>query len=147
MYVGRSRLCVCLCVSVPRRILTLLHRPRCNLGEWQRCPLVVQYWLDLPLVHGFRCYDNRRTLQCKHISIDVTTICTTPSRVFSNLGPIFTAFSQVQQQTCPEREMLVSACSCSVNWFLTLARLSFSIASMRPACVLAFLSNGRDTSL
>jgi len=30
MYIGHARMCV----SVPRHILTLLHRPRCNLGEW-----------------------------------------------------------------------------------------------------------------
>ena len=54
MYVGHARLCVC----VPRRIPTLLHRPRCDLGEWQGCPLVVHYWADLQSVHGFRCYDN-----------------------------------------------------------------------------------------
>jgi len=29
MYIGHSRLCVCL--SVPRRILTLLHGPGCKL--------------------------------------------------------------------------------------------------------------------
>jgi len=38
MYIGNARLylCVCLlvCLSVPRRIPTLLHRPGCNLGEW-----------------------------------------------------------------------------------------------------------------
>jgi len=41
-----GRLCVCVSVglsvclsmyvSVPRRILTLLHRPGCKLGEWYR---------------------------------------------------------------------------------------------------------------
>jgi len=36
MYIGRDRLCVCLCVrvSVARRIPTLLHRPGCNSEEW-----------------------------------------------------------------------------------------------------------------
>jgi len=32
MYIGRGRLCVCL--SVARRIPTLLHGPGYNLGEW-----------------------------------------------------------------------------------------------------------------
>jgi len=32
MYIGHSHLCVCL--SVPRSIPTLLHGPGCNLGEW-----------------------------------------------------------------------------------------------------------------
>jgi len=51
---GHGRLCVCcvfvclsMCLSVPGRIATLLHRPGCNLGElYMRCPLVVQYWAD-----------------------------------------------------------------------------------------------------
>ena len=35
MYIRQGRLCVCLsvCLSVPRRIPTLLHGPRCNLEE------------------------------------------------------------------------------------------------------------------
>jgi len=31
------------------------------------CPLVVHYWADLQLVHGFRCYDN--THICKLIAL------------------------------------------------------------------------------
>jgi len=58
MYIGHARLCVFLCVSVPRCIPTLLHGPECNSGEWQRCPLVVHCWADLQSVHGFRCYDS-----------------------------------------------------------------------------------------
>jgi len=54
MYIGHA----CLCVSVPRRIPTLLHGPRCNVGNGRRCPSVVYYWVDLQSVHGFRCYDN-----------------------------------------------------------------------------------------
>ena len=37
MYIGHGRLCllrVSVCLSVPRRIPTLLHGPRCKLGEW-----------------------------------------------------------------------------------------------------------------
>jgi len=60
MYIGHGRLRVCLsdCLSVPRRILILLHGPGCNLGDDRGCPLVVHYWADLQSVHGFRCYDN-----------------------------------------------------------------------------------------
>ena len=46
------------CVSVPRRIPTLLHGPGCKLGNGRGCPLVVYYWVDFQSVHGFRCYDN-----------------------------------------------------------------------------------------
>jgi len=46
---------VSVCVTVPRRIPTLLHEPGRNFGE---CPLVVHCWANLQSVHGFRCYDN-----------------------------------------------------------------------------------------
>ena len=46
--------CVCVCVSVACHIPTLLHGPGCNFGGM----VVVQYWVDLQSVHGFRCYDN-----------------------------------------------------------------------------------------
>ena len=49
---------VSVCLSVPRRIPTLLHGPGCNLGNGRGCRLVVHYWADLQSVHGFRCYDN-----------------------------------------------------------------------------------------
>ena len=52
MYIGHGRVCVCL--SLPRRIPTLLHGLGCNLGKGRGCPLAVHYWA----VHGFRCYDN-----------------------------------------------------------------------------------------
>jgi len=60
MYIGHGRLCVCLsvCLSVPHCIPTLLHGPRCKLGNDRGCPLVVHYWVDLQSVHWFRCYDN-----------------------------------------------------------------------------------------
>jgi len=54
MHFGHCRLCVTL--SVPRRIHTLLHKSGCNLGNGTRCPLVVHYWADLQSAHGFHCY-------------------------------------------------------------------------------------------
>jgi len=57
MYIGHGRLCACL--SVPRRIPTLLHGSGCKLGNCRGCRLVkLHYWADLQSVHGFRCYDN-----------------------------------------------------------------------------------------
>ena len=50
--------CLCICLSDPRRIPTLLHGPRCNYRNGRGDPLVVHYWADLQSVHGFRCYDN-----------------------------------------------------------------------------------------
>ena len=59
MYIGHGRLCVCL--SVPRRIPTLLHGLGyglgCNLGNGRGCPLVVYCWADFQSVDAFRCYD------------------------------------------------------------------------------------------
>jgi len=56
MYIGHGRLCVCL--SVPRSIRTILHGPECKFGNGRGCPLVVHFWADLQSVHRFRCYDN-----------------------------------------------------------------------------------------
>jgi len=50
MYIGHARLCVC--VSVPRRMPTLLHGHGCKLGNGKGCPLVVHYWADLQSMHG-----------------------------------------------------------------------------------------------
>jgi len=55
------------CLSVPRRISSLMHGPGCNSREWYWCPLVVHYWADLQSVHGFRCYDNMHV--CKLIAL------------------------------------------------------------------------------
>jgi len=49
---------VSICLFVPCRLPTLLHGPGCNLGEWWQCTVVVHYWVDLQLVHGFRCCVN-----------------------------------------------------------------------------------------
>ena len=68
MYIGSDRLFVRL--SIPRRIPTLLHRPGCDLGEWQGFPLVVQYLADLQLVHGFCCYDSiARKAKCQRVLV------------------------------------------------------------------------------
>jgi len=56
MYIGRGRH---VWLSVPRRILTLLHGPGCNLGNGiAGGHVVVHNWAELESVHGFRCYDN-----------------------------------------------------------------------------------------
>jgi len=52
---------VSVCVSVPRRVPTLLHGPGCNLGNDRGCPLVVHCQEYLQSVDGFRCYDNIAT--------------------------------------------------------------------------------------
>jgi len=60
MYSGHGclcALCLCVCLSVPRHIPTLLHKPRCKLGNGREYPAVVHYWADLQSVHGFRWHD------------------------------------------------------------------------------------------
>jgi len=67
MYSGHDRMCVCW--SVPRHIPTLLHEPE---REWQGCPLVVHYWVDMQSAHGFHCYDNIPV--CKLIALDTANV-------------------------------------------------------------------------
>jgi len=56
MYVGHA--CLCVCLSIPHCISTLLHGPGCSLANGSGCPVVVHDWADLQSVHGFRCYDS-----------------------------------------------------------------------------------------
>jgi len=42
-----TRICVSVCVSVPRRMTTLLHGPGCNSEEWYKVPP------SCPLLDGF----------------------------------------------------------------------------------------------
>ena len=44
-----------MCLSVHRRMPTLLHGPGCKLREWYGCPIVVHFLADF---QGFRSYDN-----------------------------------------------------------------------------------------
>jgi len=55
MYIGHGRLCVCLSLAAfPHYCMDL----DVTWGNVRRYPLVVHYWADLQLVHGFCCYDN-----------------------------------------------------------------------------------------
>ena len=56
MYFGNG--CLCVCLSVPSRIPTLLHAPGSNLGNGSECRLIVDYWVDLQSVRVFCCCDN-----------------------------------------------------------------------------------------
>jgi len=63
MYCGRGRLCVCVYVSDFLSLAELLLYSTDSdviLGIGRGCSLVVHYWADLQLVHGFGCYGNIR---------------------------------------------------------------------------------------
>jgi len=64
------------CPSVLHRIptVTLLHGPRCKLGNGRGCPLVVHYWTNLQSLHGFRCYDST-ALDAKYQRVLVLAVC------------------------------------------------------------------------
>jgi len=54
------------CLSVPRRIPTLLYGPGVpdvTWGNGKGCRLVVCYWADLQSVHGFRCCDDMHSAE------------------------------------------------------------------------------------
>jgi len=72
MYIGHGRLCVCL--SVPCHIPSILHGPGYVLGNDRGCPLVVHYLAYLQSVHGFRCYDSiAPNAKCQRVL--VLTLC------------------------------------------------------------------------
>jgi len=55
MHIGHRHLCVCLFLAAFPHYCT---KQDVTLGNDRGCPLVVHYWADLQLVHGFRGYDN-----------------------------------------------------------------------------------------
>jgi len=57
------------------------------------CPLVVHCWADLQSVHGFRCYDCDNIHVCNLMALYIANACSA------------------------QREMLASACACSVAGF------------------------------
>ena len=65
---------VSVCLFDLRRIPTLLLGPHVTWGNGWGCPLAVQCWADLQLVHGFRCYDNI-ALKAKCQQVLVLALC------------------------------------------------------------------------
>jgi len=60
MYIAHDRLCVCVCACLSRAaFLHYCMGLNVTLGNGRVCPLVVHYWADSQLVHGFRCHGNR----------------------------------------------------------------------------------------
>ena len=75
-------MCASVCLSVPRRVPTLLHlvctHPDVTRKNGRGCPLVVHCWADLLSVHGFRCYDNiAPNAKCQRV-LDSTDFITGP---------------------------------------------------------------------
>ena len=68
----------CVCLSVPRRIPTLLHGSGVSWGNAKGCRLVVHYWANLQSVNGFRCYENiAPNAKCQRVL--VLALCLTTS--------------------------------------------------------------------
>jgi len=70
MYSGHGHLCVCLSLAAFPHYCT---DPDVTCGNGSGCPVVVQYWADLQLVHGSRCYDNIHV--CKLIALYTANAC------------------------------------------------------------------------
>jgi len=73
MYSGHVRLCLSVCVSDSLSLATFPHYftdPDVSCGNGRGCPLVVHFWADLQLVHGFRCYDNKApNTKCQRVLV------------------------------------------------------------------------------
>ena len=57
MYWSRLSVCLSVCLSLAA-FPHYYTDPDVTWGNGKGCPLVVQYWVDLQSLHGFRCYDN-----------------------------------------------------------------------------------------
>jgi len=76
MYIDLAHLCVylCVCLSVCLSVATCPYYcvdSDVTWGNGGGCPLVVHYWADLQLVHGFRCCDKiarmRNVSECLYL--------------------------------------------------------------------------------
>ena len=67
-----ASICVSVCLSVCLSLASLPHYctdPDVTWGNGRECPLVVQYWADLQLVHGFRCCDRNPNPKCQRVLV------------------------------------------------------------------------------
>ena len=123
MYFGHFHLSVCL--PVPRCILTLLHEPPdVTWRNGRGCPLVVHYWADLQLLHGFRYYDN--ITQTRHvIECSVLALCLVSALIilsyFFNFSQLWWAYTSLAT--------LQSVSYCNVGTNVTLLRKINSLSS------------------
>jgi len=53
-----TAVCVSVCLLQHSHTTARTWMSLVTWGNGMGCPLVVHYWADLQLVHGFRCYDN-----------------------------------------------------------------------------------------
>ena len=86
VYIAHARLCVSLsvCLSVCLSLAPCPYYcmdPEVTWGNGRGCPLVVQYWPDMQLLHGFRCYDpNANVNECRFWA----TVCKTVRPMLSD---------------------------------------------------------------
>jgi len=71
VYLSRPSVCVCLSLATFPHYCT---DPDVTWGNGRGCCLVVHYWADLQLMHGFRCYDNTAP-NTKWQQVLVLTVC------------------------------------------------------------------------
>jgi len=116
MYSGNDHLCVCW--SVPRCIPTLLHEHGCNLREWQGCPLVVHYWVDMQSVHGFHCYDNIHI--CKLIALYSANVYSAEREMSASACTRSMAGLHREQLIC----LFSAAVNAAVMWWRTFVQVT-----------------------
>jgi len=63
-----------LCLSVPRRIPTLLNRPECKFGNGRGCPLVVHFVSDIAIFVLKRDVKLQLTNLVVHYSADLQSV-------------------------------------------------------------------------
>jgi len=98
-----TSVCLSVYLSVPRHFPTLLHGPPdVTWRNGRGCPLVVHYWADLQLLHGFHCYDNitrtRHVIECSVLSLCLVSALIILSYFFnfSHLWWAYTSLATLQ---------------------------------------------------
>jgi len=101
-------LCVCLCVFLSfAGFPHYCTDPDVSWWNGRGCPLVVHFWADLQLVHGFRCYDKLQHSAEREMSARACT------RWMPGFGLLFVFFHNVWMPTnfsCQWAKYLVITC-------------------------------------
>jgi len=99
--------CICVCLTVCCRTLTVLHGPGCNLGGMVGCPLIAHYWADLQPVHRCLCYDKTApNVKCQRVIVLALRLVNpvTPAPTVEVLTKIYITVLLINQQMLMQRK-------------------------------------------
>jgi len=91
-----THVCVSVCVSLAA-FPHYCTDPDVTCRDGRGCHLIVQYWVNLQSVHGFRCYDNAKCQRVLVLALCLVDIC---GRYFVRQfdAHVFVSFSEARAE-------------------------------------------------